>query len=679
MNGNRKSPAGTKLTSPEARLYLLIVVIVTSFFFLANNSSFGASGGSGFGSGFGTGFGTGVGSCASPPVPPSGSPSASPHIIVNGSQQSCSGGGQCHAATGCGGGTGCSGDFFWALGSAESNDSYSICNGIGCCGWIQFCGANLTTAKNTCSLSNLQTATYNFNNNVGQCQDKAIINYTKGNWNQLLALGMAAYLCKTIVINGQSYKITQAGLLGAANLCGAGGTRNWVQNGVNGQDMNGTTCAQYFLDFNSTYIPTGTGWADTTCPVQGAACPSNTPPPVNVPKNNYNGPCGDPVLTGNFAKDPCGLAKPPNPKFPQYLDNWWKKSFLPSLKDMTAQLYSYRIFETWELGRMMDAVDTTRAARAEQEERLTSHQGITPNQSVCVEGSAITALDQNQLTAIPLTQGFVQDMDRRLEGVDVKQAGSPSSYAHFGSANGYDIAIRWDQYCNEFFDPKSNDGINVCPGNPNTAPNNGIVMNGDINVEGFLLQDTLDMNNPHIYAAAQAMLINLIEPFIPDRVPTAVINTPQGEEYIISLQHLEAINNIAASVVGGIISRRAALPPTDTAMAQKILETRESVGIPDCSAAHPPGTACASTTPSYNEIMDTMTQERFYDPRYFTRVENDIGAIKQEQASVDAYTTVQMQDIYQLQEQINALLAARAALKLNVQSNSNESESAPQQ
>ena len=44
---------------------------------------------------------------------------------------------------------------------------------------------------------------------------------------------------------------------------------------------------------------------------------------------------------------------------------------------------------------------------------------------------------------------------------------------------------------------------------------------------------------------------------------------------------------------------------------------------------------------------------------------NQVGALKQEQASVKAYITMQMQDLYILQEQINLLLAARASMRLN--------------
>jgi hypothetical protein len=41
---------------------------------------------------------------------------------------------------------------------------------------------------------------------------------------------------------------------------------------------------------------------------------------------------------------------------------------------------------------------------------------------------------------------------------------------------------------------------------------------------------------------------------------------------------------------------------------------------------------------------------------------------------VNAYIVLQMQDVYKLQEQINALLAARAAMKLNADAQPNRVE-----
>lgn len=96
-----------------------------------------------------------------------------------------------------------------------------------------------------------------------------------------------------------------------------------------------------------------------------------------------------------------------------------------------------------------------------------------------------------------------------------------------------------------------------------------------------------------------------------------------------------------------------------------IREIREKAGVADDRI---------SDAPSYNEIMLAMTQERYFDPDYFIRMANNIGALQQEQNMVSAYTALLLQDVYKLQEQINALMAARAAMKLNA-ANLNPQES----
>ena len=97
-------------------------------------------------------------------------------------------------------------------------------------------------------------------------------------------------------------------------------------------------------------------------------------------------------------------------------------------------------------------------------------------------------------------------------------------------------------------------------------------------------------------------------------------------------------------------------PPPPKPVGQTVREIRERAGVP---------ADLISDNPSYNEIMLAMTKERFLDPDYYTRMLNDISALKQEQASVKAYITMQLQDIYQMQEQINILMAARASMRLD--------------
>ena len=383
--------------------------------------------------------------------------------------------------------------------------------------------------------------------------------------------------------------------------------------------------------------------------------------------------CGTPVLTGMFALDPCDLPDPttvPGQTFQQYLQGWWSGQFMPALMSMTAQLYSYRIWETAILGHLTDAQDINRAMRTEQEQRVTAQQGALPDDQICILGTAPLAQTRTTLIAAALTQGFKQDLLRRAH--NAVQNPVNGSYTPPGRTPAFDVKARWAIFCKEFYDPNSNDGKGICGDTPGPA------MNDDIGVEGFLFRDTIDLNNPHLYNAAEAFLINIVQPQIHENLPPTILTSPQGHEYTLRLQHLEALRNIAADVVGSIISRRAPLSSTDKTLATQVSNIRKQAAIPACPASPQPSSGiCYSTNPSYNEIMLALTKERFFAPSYFLHMENNPGTIKQEQAAIDGYTTVQLQDIYKLQEQINALLAARAALKLSTDQVGSQTPSAP--
>lgn len=398
--------------------------------------------------------------------------------------------------------------------------------------------------------------------------------------------------------------------------------------------------------------------------------------------------CGTPVYYAYaigsptwMSMSPCSLPQPtpatfalqPGQAFQQHLQSWWTGQLLPNLQHMTQQLYAYRIWETFELGQLKDVEAVNHTARVEQEQRVTAQQGVQPADQVCVAGSSQTAEARAALTAAALTQGFKQDILRRAHNAVENPV--DGSYTPPGMTPASDAHARWLEFCQEFYDPNSNGGKGVCRG----ASKPGTVMNQDIGVEDFLFRDTIDLNNPDEYKAAEALLINIVEPIIQENLSPTVLTSPQGQERLLRQQHIEAIRNVAADVVGSIIARRAPLSQTDANLATKVVEIRKQAGIEACPSSPQPtnGTPCYSQTPSYNEIMLALTKERFFAPSYFSNMEANPGAVQQEQAAIDGYTTVQLQDIYKLQEQINALLAARASLKLATDQMNSETSAAP--
>jgi cell wall-associated NlpC family hydrolase len=119
------------------------------------------------------------------------------------------------------------------------------------------------------------------------------------------------------------------------------------------------------------------------------------------------------------------------------------------------------------------------------------------------------------------------------------------------------------------------------------------------------------------------------------------------------------------------------IPPNNGESIPPGLPQSPGVNIRDIRVKAGVDEVLASSNPSYNEIMVAMTKERFIDPEYFIKMQGNTGSIKQEQTAINAYITMQYQDIYRLQEQINALLAARASLKFDSAPKSSQTSSVP--
>ncbi len=623
----------------------------------------------------------------------------------------------------------------------------------------------------------------------------------------------------------------------------------------------------------------------------GGTAGGGSTPPTNDCDSGASAP-----LTGSFGTDPCELAEDTlamvddtywdvaGEQFVDHLNELWTEQMLPSLKNMTAQWHASVVDQTRQFGSTVDSHDLTKQIKQTQVREVEAKKRVTPNERACVSATPASPMAVTQSTSNALTSGFREDTVAR-------SGGAPGTPAEQG--NQIEKKSRLATYCTQFNDPEANAGVNPCP-NPTTA---GPWPNGDIDIEGFLFKDTIDLSKPEQYAAAHEILTNLIEPNTADKLTPDVIDTQSGQEYILRREQIESWRGVASNMIASMMSRRTSIPlpqsaggatppptpppppppppppaaGTPTASAGtfddwlRTLGAREASGrigvcnadgycglyqmgqealieagcissssgprsrepnnysqpnynwspsatcpcgtsmkafladgncqylavnryqqrqwsfiAPSCRAmalacqtvngvrltpsgmlagAHlmgaggihcllgcgvcnPSATSLArwnskcggipcdksgtkiteyinrmagfdvpfaggpscgrnaagtsvstgspppppkpvgqtireireragvdpaniSDNPSYNEIMLAMTKERFLDPDYYARMQADIGALMQEQASVKAYVTMQLQDIYEIQEHINVLMAARAAMKLN--------------
>lgn len=603
----------------------------------------------------------------------------------------------------------------------------------------------------------------------------------------------------------------------------------------------------------------------------------------STPPTNDCDPGASAPLTGSFGTDPCALTEDTlsmvtadywdvaGEQFADHLNELWTNEMLPSLKNMTAQWHASVIDQTRQFGSTVDAHDLSSQIMQTQMREVEAKKRVLPNERTCATMSPAAPMAVTSSISNALAKGFTNDVQTRSDA-------APGTPAEQGPV--VEKKDRLQTYCDTFYDPETNAGVTPCAAPVNPAP----WKNGDIDIESFLLKDTVELDQPEQLAAAKAIITNLVEPSTTEKVTDDVLTTQSGQEYVLRREQIQAWRGIAANLVASMISRRTGLPlPTtvggstpppgpppppppppapgpmgasrgtfadflralgmreasgridvcnnigycglyqmgraalieagcissgsgaqsgapnhytqpnynwtggascpcgssmqaflqdqacqtsavtrfhqnqwgylggaaqgmactmyngvwltpsgllagahlvgaggvrcylglggcgppirlcggipcdksgtlvteyiqrmggyDTPFAgancgpgengsssatgvpppppkpvgQTIREIRERAGVP---------AALISDNPSYNEIMLAMTKERFLDPDYYTRMLNDIGALKQEQASVRAYITMQLQDIYLLQEQINILMAARSSMRL---------------
>ncbi len=348
-------------------------------------------------------------------------------------------------------------------------------------------------------------------------------------------------------------------------------------------------------------------------------------------------------LTGSYANLPCTetafqstweTEAAGGTALTSYLNNsWWPNIAFPRLRELAGQLHAVRINNTQMMGTAIDGQAMNNLAKRQQFTKLKARKRNTPNEYSCVVASNITAISKGSAASNAMTKALKKDLNKRSSSKTVLNVHNK----------------KWKEYCKEFHDVKNNNGVSGCSGDTD-----GEIPNGDIDIEGILFKDTIDMSNEHEYLAANALLRNLIQPAVRSKITKSSLKSTAGKESILKRQHLEAVRNVATNVVSSIISRRMSIPTEDDENFVK--KIRETAGI---------NASRISENPSYNELMLALTKERFLDPSYFLKVQKNPEAIKQEQTSIGSYINIQLNDIYKIQEQINILSAARTALRFN--------------
>lgn len=321
-------------------------------------------------------------------------------------------------------------------------------------------------------------------------------------------------------------------------------------------------------------------------------------------------------------------------------NNLWQFEIKPAFQDMTKQLHTAIIDQVRTHGSFIDAMAQADFQRATQRQELQDRLDHAPSESTCAVASHTPSL----ATAGHLSRSVTRGLGNQSTKTGLNAAGTPSVTGTSG-----DLLHRYQMFQQHFCDVNTNKGAANCvSGHPS-------LIDADISVENFLLRDTIDLSNEIERKGVYAITRNLLQPTVSSPIAEVALQGAEGRQNLIKQRSILALKDITTSVVGGIVGRRTAVPGSFTSNGA-VREIREKAGV---DPNH------ISDRPSYNEIILALSKERFLHPEYFVRLNQSESAIRQEQAAVDILTGIVLQNVYQLQEQMNTLMAARASLKFN--------------
>lgn len=313
--------------------------------------------------------------------------------------------------------------------------------------------------------------------------------------------------------------------------------------------------------------------------------------------------CGVAPLTGTFATQACAQTadnraieyvkeEPGGKEVAKKIEETHTDRLLPALKDSTAQLSAGVSDATRQMGSIADAAQMADAKRDIQNQELGTRKGLQQHEQSCALPSNAPALAQTLRGGTALQRALALDAKRRANPVPGTDAG-----------RGYPavIAKRYENYCRYFIDPNDNNSVSACKLGmqggtpPDDPPNLAERPDGDIDIEGILLKDTIDIDDEPTRLAVEALMDNLVQPKPYPRLPEEQMQSAIGKEWTVKKERLETLRELSATVIGGIVARRVGIPLPEIVAEGAVSNTMEGGPENQCNIPNTPGDANSKT------------------------------------------------------------------------------------
>ncbi len=313
-----------------------------------------------------------------------------------------------------------------------------------------------------------------------------------------------------------------------------------------------------------------------------------------------------------------------------FFDLWYIKT-LPALNKMARQLIVLEANQARVISSFMDAVDMYRIERSKQKETITSDREHRVGDNVTVA----TSMTKGMNRAATFKNKY-RDIATKVKSP--RSSGSLGTKASAGMAS--DLGERWRHYLANYCKKDFNNGASGCEEDMPYA-------DMDVNTSQTIFgKETIDLTNPDLRAATDDLITNLAEPFALNITPKSAVVSITGQKNILSKESYKAKRQTVYNALYHIVGRRA----PGSQMGALLTPLRKASGIETSEIA---------TNPSYNELMHTMTTERFRSGQYAIKQMDEPENAKRELVIQQAFQVMLLNDQIELLDRQALILAAQ--------------------
>ncbi len=317
-----------------------------------------------------------------------------------------------------------------------------------------------------------------------------------------------------------------------------------------------------------------------------------------------------------------------------WLQDWWDNRLFPSMKTMTRQLSVAQVDQTRQIGSMTDAMqqnDTNQKKRKRNQEAY--HRYLPAGVATCQADTTAPQQTKAYQVSRALNRGMTKDAAKTMSNAK----GTPAA-----TGRAAEMKSQWDEYVSTFCDPANGDqGCGTTPGaRPGANKDMSNLLWGQV--------QTIDLSSPENVTMVSGALRTFASPAADNPIPPTAVDTATGHQSILDRRADIARRNAVYNVVAQMMAERISVP-ADTSLSSVFKSMRTGAGLP---------ASAASDNPSYSELRQAITKERFSDPDYLARLINSPEEVIREQGSINALRLQLMNDLYRRQEEMLFMEAA---------------------